>query len=121
MKAEDTGRFNKKIKLMFLVIDNNHVPSNDLVQSYWLGLKEFPLEKVVAAIDALMITSTDHITPAHIRQKIDNKPKMSDSEKRTAAAEELSKPHWERAGFESEEAYEKWNHTKWLESQDETV
>lgn len=119
METENKKQFHTKIKLMLLVVDNNHVPSNELISIYWFALKEFTYIEVNDAINELVKIRKEHITPAHIKYQIQGEPekKRSDSEMRSAAHKELSKPEWERMGFESKEAYEQMNHKKWLKNQ----
>lgn len=110
MGDEDKKAFSDKIKLMLLVINNNHVPGKDLIGAYWYVLKDFTLAEVEGAIDTLMQKMNDHITPAHIRRQIQGEPNTR------GAFENLSKPHWERMGYPDEAAYDKANHEKWLKA-----
>ena len=118
MNKSDGTRFNEKIKAMLYVIDGTHAPSRTVINAYALALKDFSLEEITKAIDELVASMDSHITPAHIIKQIRGvTSKLSDSEMRSAAHKALSKPHWERMGFESESAYEKENHKRWLQDQ----
>ena len=116
MNNEDKTMFIKKIRTMLLAVDNNHVPDKDLIAAYALALRDFSLEDITKAIGELMALMDSHITPAHIGNHIRGiTKKLSDSEMRSGAHRALSRPHWERMGFESEAEYTKANHKKWLE------
>jgi len=107
--TEDKKQFATKIKLMLLAVDNNHVPSPELISVYWFTLKGFSYPEVSSAVDAFVKVMAEHITPAHIVNQIQGPPK-----KKLSAHDEMSKPHWERMNYAYDEEYQKANHQKWL-------
>lgn len=119
MEQADKSKFIEKIKTMLFVIDGTHAPQKATIGAYALALKQFTIEEVIAAIDLLTSSTNGHITPFDIIQQIKGTPiKLSESENRSAAAADLSKAHWVRAGYPSADAYEKHNHEIWLKEQE---
>jgi len=47
----------------------------------------------------------------------ENQKANDDATKQIAARDDLSKPEWQRRGFQDERAFDDWNHEKWLKDE----
>ena len=62
-----------KIRGMLMAVSNIPSPSRDTVEYYIQRLNEYPIHESIQAIDELIMVSTSHISPAHIRNHIRTK------------------------------------------------
>ncbi len=96
--------------------------TEDSARLYLSLLDAYVWATIEDAIQQHCKTSSAYPTPAHLLSLMNGKPLESrypdESSRRQAAALELSKPTWERHGFDSQEDLNAYNKKKWEEGID---